>query len=90
MKAWYLHVQDSDTFIHTLAWSSIGLGIATAIGAAIASPERPTVALVGDGGAMMGMIELATAVQHQVPVVMVVFNDGAYGAEYVKLQQHGL
>lgn len=86
----YLHVQDSDTFIHTLSWSSIGLGIATAIGAAFASPERPTVALVGDGGAMMGMIELATAVQHQVPVVVVVFNDGAYGAEYVKLQQHGL
>ena len=51
----------------------------TALGAKVARPERAVVALTGDGGFMYNVQELATAVQHGINVVPIVFNDGAYG-----------
>jgi acetolactate synthase I/II/III large subunit len=50
-----------------------------ALGAKVACPERPVVAIAGDGGFMYNVQELATAVQHGIGVVAVVFDDGAYG-----------
>lgn len=85
----YLHVPEPIAFAHTLNFASIGLGIATAIGAAAATPERLTVAVVGDGGGMMGMAELITAVRWKLPIVVVVCNDGAYGMEYRHLEKAG-
>lgn len=66
-------------------FGSIGLGIATAIGGAAAGTEVPTVCLAGDGGAMMGIAELSTAVRHKLPLIVVILNDRCYGAEYQKL-----
>jgi len=86
----YLHVAEARKFAHSLSWSSTGFGIATAIGAAMGCPGTLPVAIVGDGGGMMGMIELITAARENLPLVVVVMNDGAYGAEYGKLLQHGL
>jgi thiamine pyrophosphate-dependent acetolactate synthase large subunit-like protein len=71
-------------------FGSIGLGIATAIGAAAARPEVLTVCVAGDGGAMMGLTELCTAVRHSLPLVLVILNDNCYGAEYGKLESLGL
>lgn len=85
----YLHVEEARHFVHTVAWASIGLGVAGSVGAAVAEPDRLTVGVAGDGGAMMGIIELSTAVRHQVPLVMVIVNDGAYGAEFGKLEARG-
>ena len=65
----------------TQAYQSIGLGLATAIGAAIARPDRLTVAALGDGGALMGIAELETAVRLGLGLVIVVYDDEAYGAE---------
>ena len=48
--AMYLAVPDGDGFCFTQAFQSIGLGLATAIGAALARPDRLTVAALGDGG----------------------------------------
>jgi acetolactate synthase-1/2/3 large subunit len=85
----FLHCKPQD-FAYTSHFGSIGLGIATAIGASTARPDRLTVAVVGDGGGMMGMIELTAAVRMELPLVVVVMNDGSYGAEYTKLSEYGL
>jgi thiamine pyrophosphate-dependent acetolactate synthase large subunit-like protein len=86
----YLHVREPADFTHTASFASIGLGIATTIGASIARPGRLTVGIEGDGGAMMGLTELSTAVRENVPMVMVIINDGSYGSEYGLLQGRGL
>ncbi|MFT3797237.1 thiamine pyrophosphate-binding protein [Microbacterium sp.] len=86
----YLHAESGADFFHPMAWTSIGLGIATAIGISIADPGRVTVALVGDGGGYMGLLELPTAVRLKLPLVVVVYNDAAYGAEYMKLPAYGM
>ncbi len=77
----YLSVPDSDGFTFTQAYQSVGLGLASAIGSAVARPDRLTVAALGDGGALMGASELETAVRLRLPMVIVVYNDDAYGAE---------
>jgi acetolactate synthase-1/2/3 large subunit len=77
----YLSVPDCDGFCFTQAYQSIGLGLASAIGAAIARPDRLTVAALGDGGALMGVSELETAVRLGLPLVIVIYDDAAYGAE---------
>jgi thiamine pyrophosphate-dependent acetolactate synthase large subunit-like protein len=77
----YLSVPDDDGFCFTQAYQSIGLGLATAIGAALARPDRLPIAALGDGGALMSIAELETAVRLGLPLVVVVYNDEAYGAE---------
>jgi acetolactate synthase I/II/III large subunit len=77
----YLSVPDADGFCFTQAYQSIGLGLASAIGSAIARPDRLTVAALGDGGALMGVSELETVVRLGLPMVVVVYDDEAYGAE---------
>jgi acetolactate synthase I/II/III large subunit len=77
----FLSVPDRDGFCFTQAYQSIGLGLASAIGCAIARPDRLTVAALGDGGALMGISELETAVRLSLPMVIVVYDDEAYGAE---------
>src|SRR6266540_3644662 len=77
----YLSVPDDDGFCFTQAFQSIGLGLATAIGAALASPERVPVAALGDGGALMSIAELETVVRLGLPMVVVIYDDEAYGAE---------
>ncbi len=77
----FLTVPDADGFCFTQAYQSIGLGLASAIGSAIARPDRLTVAALGDGGALMGISELETVVRLGLPMVIVVYDDEAYGAE---------
>jgi thiamine pyrophosphate-dependent acetolactate synthase large subunit-like protein len=77
----YLSVPDQYGFCFTQAFQSIGLGLATAIGAAVAQPDRLPVAALGDGGFLMGVAELETVVRLGIPMVIVVYDDAAYGAE---------
>ena len=77
----FLSVPDERGFCFTQAYQSIGLGLASAIGAALAQPERLPVAALGDGGALMGVSELETVVRLGLPMVIVVYDDDAYGAE---------
>jgi acetolactate synthase-1/2/3 large subunit len=77
----YLSVPDEAGFCFTQAFQSIGLGLASAIGAAVARPDRLTIAALGDGGALMGVSELETVVRLGIPMVVVVYDDEAYGAE---------
>ena len=77
----FLSVPDELGFCFTQAYQSIGLGLASAIGAALAQPDRLPVAALGDGGALMGVSELETVVRLGLPMVIVVYDDEAYGAE---------
>ncbi len=58
---------------------SLGFGFQTAVGVKIANPDKCVVSITGDGGFMFGIQELATAVQHRVNLVTVVFNNSAFG-----------
>jgi thiamine pyrophosphate-dependent acetolactate synthase large subunit-like protein len=77
----FLDVPDAEGFVFTQAYQAVGLGLASAIGAAIARPDRLTVAAVGDGGVLMGVSELETAARLGLDLVVVVYDDEAYGAE---------
>jgi acetolactate synthase-1/2/3 large subunit len=65
------------SFLHPAAAVAMGYALPAALGAKAARPERPVVAVMGDGGFQMTGMELATAVQEKLPVVVVVVNDGA-------------
>jgi thiamine pyrophosphate-dependent acetolactate synthase large subunit-like protein len=88
--AMFLDVPDEHGFVFTQAFQSVGLGLGTALGAAIARPGRLTVAALGDGGALMGASELETAVRLGIhDLLIVVYNDAAYGAEVHHFGPHG-
>jgi thiamine pyrophosphate-dependent acetolactate synthase large subunit-like protein len=79
--AMYLTVSSPDQFVTSQSFQSVGLGLATAIGASVARPDRVTVAVIGDGGARMSLTELEAAVRLSLPLLVLVMNDAAYGAE---------
>lgn len=67
------------TFITSGYSGNLGYAYPTALGAKVAQPDRPVVALCGDGGFLFNSQELATAAQYGINAVAVVFNDNAYG-----------
>jgi acetolactate synthase-1/2/3 large subunit len=67
------------TFLSTGYMGTLGWGFPTALGAKVALPERPVVSITGDGGFMFAASELATAVQHGIALVTVLFNNNQYG-----------
>jgi acetolactate synthase-1/2/3 large subunit len=67
------------TYISSGYQGTLGWGVATALGAKHALGDVPVIAFSGDGGFMFNVQELATAVRHRIPLVVVIFNDGAYG-----------
>jgi acetolactate synthase I/II/III large subunit len=67
------------TFISSGYQGTLGWGVATALGVKHALGDVPVIAISGDGGFMFNVQELSTAVRHRIPLVTVVFNDGAYG-----------
>jgi acetolactate synthase I/II/III large subunit len=77
----YLKVPGPDHFKFTSDFASIGMGFGTALGFARARPDHTTVLVIGDGGFMMTISELETVVREDMPIVIVVMNDCAYGAE---------
>ena len=78
--SWYgFPVYQPRTFITSGYQGTLGSGFPTALGAKVANPDKPVVAITGDGGFMFGVQELATAVQYNIGVVTLVFNNNAYG-----------
>ena len=67
------------TFLSPGYQDNLGWGFATALGAQYARPDVPVLAISGDGGFMFTANELATAMRHRIPLVTIVFNDGAFG-----------
>src|SRR5207237_9295233 len=80
IASWYGFPSDqSRTFPASGYQGTLGCGFPTALGAKVANPDRPVVAIPGDGGFMFAVQELATAVQFKIGVVTLVFNNNAYG-----------
>lgn len=85
----YVQIAAPNLGVHALG-GGIGQGIAMAIGAAVASPDARTIALVGDGGSQLGIAELITAVGENLPITYVLMNDAAYGViENIQDAQYG-
>jgi thiamine pyrophosphate-dependent acetolactate synthase large subunit-like protein len=79
--AMYLDVPDPRQWLFVNGFQAVGLGLGCAIGAAVAAPERLTVAAVGDGGLFLALAELETAARIGARLLVVVYDDAAYGAE---------
>jgi thiamine pyrophosphate-dependent acetolactate synthase large subunit-like protein len=86
----YLSVPGPGHFKLTSDFASIGLGFGTALGVAKAKPNETTVLVIGDGGFLMTMGELETVVREDLPLVVVLMNDCAYGAELHFLKMRDL
>ncbi|XVQ11042.1 thiamine pyrophosphate-binding protein [Spirillospora sp. CA-255316] len=86
-----LRVPEPRAYVHTVNFGSIGLGMGNAVGAAFGEPGRPVLLVTGDGGFMLGgLAEFGSAVRHGADLVVVVLNDGAYGAEHIQLRHKGM
>jgi thiamine pyrophosphate-dependent acetolactate synthase large subunit-like protein len=79
--AMYLPVADPRDWVFANGFQAVGLGLGCAIGAALARPDRITVAALGDGGCFMALPELETAARLSLSLLVVVYDDAAYGAE---------
>jgi acetolactate synthase-1/2/3 large subunit len=75
------------TFISTGYQGTLGYGFPTALGVKVARPDTPVIAIAGDGGFMFAVQELATAVQHQIALVTLIFNNSQYG-NVQQMQKH--
>ena len=75
------------TFLQTWGFASMGFGVAGALGAKLAAPHRPVVAVCGDGGFAMNASAVLTAVEYDLPVVWLVWNNFGYCA--IRDQQMG-
>lgn len=67
------------TYITSGYQGNLGFAYPTALGAKVGCPDKPVVAILGDGGFMFAASELCTAAQHGIGVVAIVFNNGSYG-----------
>ncbi len=78
------------TFLSAGHQDSLGWGLGTALGAKVACPDKAVLAIAGDGGIMYQLGDLATAVQHQIGVVVVVFDNGMFGnVKRIQEEQYG-
>lgn len=78
--SWYgFPVYRPRTFLSSGYQGTLGSGFPTALGAKVAHPDKPVVAITGDGGFMFAVQELATAVQYKIGVVVLVFDNQSYG-----------
>jgi thiamine pyrophosphate-dependent acetolactate synthase large subunit-like protein len=77
---WRFPVYAPRTFLYPAGSASLGYAVPAAIGAKVARPDRPVIAVAGDGGFMYSVNELATAVKYRLPIVFLVLNDGRFGA----------
>ncbi len=86
----YLPTPDSGLFLTSNGLSAMGYGLPAAIGAKLAAPERPVVAVVGDGGFAMTGQELETAVRVHAPITVVVLADGSLSLIRALATQRGM
>jgi sulfoacetaldehyde acetyltransferase len=77
----YLRFEEPRSFFAPMSFGNCGYALPTMIGAKLAAPERPAIAYAGDGAWAMSMVEIMTAVRHNIPVTAVVFHNRQWGAE---------
>jgi len=77
----YLRFEKPRSFFAPMSFGNCGYALPTIIGAKAAAPNRPAIAYAGDGAWAMSMVEIMTAVRHDIPVTAVVFHNRQWGAE---------
>lgn len=78
------------TYISTGYQGTLGYGFPTALGAKVARPDVPVISVTGDGGFMFGVQDLATAVQHKIPLIVLLFNNNRYGnVQQMQINNYG-
>lgn len=77
----YLRFEEPRSFFAPMSFGNCGYALPTIIGAKLAAPDRPAIAYAGDGAWAMSMVEILTAVRHDIPVTAVVFHNRQWGAE---------
>lgn len=77
----YLRFEEPRSFFAPMTFGNCGYALPTIIGAKCAAPDRPAIAYAGDGAWAMSLVEIMTAVRHQIPVTAVVFHNRQWGAE---------
>jgi acetolactate synthase-1/2/3 large subunit len=82
---YYLELKQGQNFRKPGTYGPMGIGVNGAIGVKFGALDRPVVSAVGDGSYLMGGFELMTAVEHEIPVIWVIFNDGEF--KLIKLYQ---
>ena len=75
----HLRLGADQQFLYPLGSGTLGYAWPAAIGASVAHPDRPVLAVVGDGGLQYALAELGTAAQHAVNATLLVIDDGGYG-----------
>ena len=86
--AWnMLDIYEPRSYLYPMGGATLGYGFPAALGAKVAHPDRPVVAICGDAGFMVSCQELATVVQYGISVVLLLFNDEGYGV--LRIQQDG-
>ncbi len=75
----YFEVREPRSFLWAMGSGTIGFGLPAAIGAKLATPDRQVLALCGDGGFLFSCQELATAIKYHVGIVVLLFNNNAFG-----------
>lgn len=84
-----LTASEPSSFFVPSEYSSLGAGQPIALGACLARPDRTTVLALGDGGFMMTLADLETAVRYRLPLIVLVMNNGGFAAEYENLRIDG-
>ncbi|MBO8140720.1 MAG: thiamine pyrophosphate-binding protein [Firmicutes bacterium] len=85
----FMSVPDPAGFIFAHDFGSVGLALGHAIGAYLGRPDRRPIVAIGDGGFMMSLQEFETAARYRIPLIVLVMNDHAYGAEVAVLRRQG-
>ena len=77
----YLRFEEPRSFFAPMSFGNCGYALPTMIGAKLAAMDRPAIAYAGDGAWAMSMVEILTAIRHDIPVTAVVFHNRQWGAE---------
>jgi pyruvate oxidase len=85
----YFQAKDHTVLISS-HWRSMGSGLPGALSASLHQPDKKVIALVGDGGLLMCLGELSTAVKHKIPVTIIVANNHIYEFEKLRMELQGL
>ncbi|HEY8287916.1 MAG TPA: thiamine pyrophosphate-binding protein [Acetobacteraceae bacterium] len=87
--AMYMALPQGAEIQFSYQFGAVGQGLPLAVGIGVGNPGRPHVAIEGDGSMMFHLQELETVTRHRLQMVLVVWNDGGYGAEVHKLKVKG-
>jgi thiamine pyrophosphate-dependent acetolactate synthase large subunit-like protein len=86
----HMGVQDPGDLFLPWEFGPIGQAVPYGLGVAVARPDQTTVVFEGDGSLMMSLAELETAARHDIPLLVIVLDDGAFGAETYVMEEAGI